>query len=104
MAGKAVLFPVIFSKKRIMKNTILKYTMLIAFLAIPFCQALAENKPIVIGNSRFTFITDNLVRLEYARHQKFLEDSTLFAVNRESGNMKVVVKKRAVSTFSLHRP
>lgn len=36
----------------------------------------------VIGNSRITFITDHLVRLEYAPHQEFLNDSTLFAVVR----------------------
>lgn len=36
----------------------------------------------VIGNSRLTFITDHLVRLEYALHQEFLNDSTLFAVVR----------------------
>lgn len=36
----------------------------------------------VIGNSRITFITPHLVRLEYALHGAFLDDSTLFAVTR----------------------
>ena len=44
----------------------------------------------VIGNSRLTFITDHLVRLEYALHQEFLNDSTLFAVVR--GEYPVDVK------------
>lgn len=44
----------------------------------------------VIGNSRITFITDHLVRLEYALHQEFLNDSTLFAVVR--GEYPVDVK------------
>ena len=39
------------------------------------------DNPTVAGNSRITFITDNLVRLEYAEDGKFLDDSTLFAVN-----------------------
>lgn len=42
----------------------------------------AENNPITVGNARMTFITDNLVRLEYAMDGKFLDDSTLFAINR----------------------
>lgn len=44
----------------------------------------------VIGNSRLTFITDHLVRLEYALHQEFLNDSTMFAVVR--GEYPVDVK------------
>ena len=43
----------------------------------------------VIENSRITFITDNLVRLEYANHQKFLNDSTLFAVIRKDCDVEV---------------
>lgn len=43
----------------------------------------------VIENSRITFITDNLVRLEYANHQKFLNDSTLFAVIRKDYDVEV---------------
>lgn len=43
----------------------------------------------VLGNSRITFITENLVRLEYANRQKFLNDSTLFAVVRKNYNVTV---------------
>lgn len=43
----------------------------------------------VIGNNRITFITENLVRLEYARHQQFLNDSTLFAVVRTDRQLGV---------------
>ena len=43
----------------------------------------------VIENSRITFITDNLVRLEYANHQKFLNDPTLFAVIRKDYDVEV---------------
>jgi hypothetical protein len=41
----------------------------------------SSSNPVVIGNSRFTFITDHLVRMEYAQQGKFLNDSTLFAVD-----------------------
>ena len=64
------------------KKTILKCLMY-------FCLAVNINtysvyaKSFVIGNSRLTFITDNLVRLEYANNQEFLNDSTLFAVIRK---------------------
>lgn len=59
----------------------------------------------VIGNSRLTFITDHLVRLEYALHQEFLNDSTLFAlvrgeypvdVNHEQEGRKHVFSTRAM--------
>ena len=51
-------------------------------LSVSFVFAQQEN-PVVIGNARFTFITSGLVRLEYALNGNFLDDSTLFAVNRK---------------------
>lgn len=56
-------------------------------------MALAAN-PFVFGNVRFTFITDNLVRMEYAQNARFLNDSTLFAINRQVGNVEVTTEKR----------
>lgn len=53
----------------------------------------------VIGNNRITFITENLVRLEYARHQQFLNDSTLFAVVRTDRQLGVRHEQKG-STFS----
>ena len=47
----------------------------------------------VLGNYRLTFITDHLVRLEYAVGQRFLNDSTLFAVNRRDFPVEVTMKK-----------
>lgn len=47
----------------------------------------------VLGNYRLTFITDHLVRLEYAVGQRFLNDSTLFAVNRKDFPVEVTMKK-----------
>lgn len=55
--------------------------------------ASAIDKPIVIGNARFTFITDNLVRLEYAENAKFLNDSTLFAVDRTPREVDVKMEQ-----------
>mgnify|MGYP002542384194 CR=1 FL=1 len=64
-----------------------------ASLLFCFCLSVyAIDNPIVIGNSRITFITDNLVRLEYANHAKFLNDSTLFAVDHSRRNVDVNVE------------
>lgn len=63
---------------------------LMFFCIISFVHSLSINaKEFVIGNSRLTFITDNLVRLEYANNQKFLNDSTLFAVIRNDYDVDV---------------
>lgn len=70
------------------------------------CAALAgraDSRPVVIGNSRFTFITDHLVRMEYAQHQKFLDDSTLFAVDRSPREVDYSVARRG-RTYVLSTP
>ncbi len=55
---------------------------------------LRADNPFVIGNSRLTFMTDNLVRLEYASGGAFVDDSTLFAVNRlPSADVDVKVER-----------
>lgn len=73
-----------------------KYVLYIGWLLLsllPCCGQATEN-PIVIGNSRFTFITDNLVRMEYAENQHFLNDSTLFAVDRTIKSVDVKLKQQ----------
>lgn len=40
--------------------------------------------PLVLGNKRITLITPTLFRLEYAREGRFLDDPTMFAINRDS--------------------
>lgn len=54
----------------------------------------AADKPFIVGNSRLTFITENLVRLEYADGAKFLDDSTLFAVNRTPREVDVHLERQ----------
>lgn len=78
-----------------MKRTSFKVILLTGLFVLSGMLIRAENNPVVIGNSRFTFITENLVRMEYANHQKFLDDSTLFAVNRYPGNVDVKVEKKS---------
>lgn len=63
------------------------------FMLIGFGMAFAAN-PFVIGNYRFTFITDHLVRMEYAMDAKFLNDSTLFAVDRTVGEVDVKTERK----------
>lgn len=78
-----------------MKRISFKVILLTGLFVLSGMLARAENNPVVIGNSRFTFITENLVRMEYANHQKFLDDSTLFAVNRQPGNVDVKVERKS---------
>ena len=63
-------------------------------LTLTAVVAKADGNPVVIGNSRFTFVTEQLVRMEHAAHRKFLDDSTLFAVNRRPGDVAVKVEKK----------
>lgn len=74
-----------------------------AMLALAALTVGAENRPVVIGNSRFTFITDNLVRMEYAWDQKFLDDSTYFAVVRRAADVAVSVAREG-RTYVLTTP
>lgn len=53
----------------------------------------AVTEPVSIGNVRFTFITDNLVRMEYALNGNFLNDSTLFAVDRTPKDVDVKIEQ-----------
>ncbi len=65
-----------------------------ACFAVTAFTAQAIEKPIVIGNYRLTFITDNLVRLEYAKGGAFLDDSTLFAVDRTPREVDVRMERQ----------
>ena len=55
--------------------------------------ASAISEPVTIGNARFTFITDNLVRMEYALEGSFINDSTLFAVDRTPREVDVDIRQ-----------
>ncbi|MGL5683938.1 MAG: TIM-barrel domain-containing protein [Marinifilaceae bacterium] len=61
-----------------------KFKLYLLFYALTFLYGIdicAQN-PIIIGNARFSFISEGLVRMEYAENQNFLDLPTLFAVNR----------------------
>lgn len=60
-----------------------------AVLAFSMAASGLSARTFILGNSRITFITENLVRLEYANRQKFLNDSTLFAVIRKDYDVAV---------------
>ncbi|MDL2223926.1 DUF5110 domain-containing protein [Bacteroidales bacterium OttesenSCG-928-M06] len=57
--------------------------------------ASAQN-PVTIGNARFTFISPDLVRLEYAENSKFVDEPTLFAQNRniDFDEVEVIEKEK----------
>jgi alpha-glucosidase (family GH31 glycosyl hydrolase) len=65
--------------KRIVQAAI--FALVVAWTA---CAALAADSQITVGNARFTIITPNLVRLEYANGGAFTDDPTLFAGNRSA--------------------
>ncbi|AZQ65001.1 DUF5110 domain-containing protein [Flammeovirga pectinis] len=54
----------------------------------------AQTNPIVLGNARFTVITPELIRLEYAVDQDFVDDPTLFAANRTARTSDFEVIKK----------
>ncbi|MGL5317383.1 MAG: TIM-barrel domain-containing protein [Bacteroidales bacterium] len=54
----------------------------LCILLLTGLNTLLAKNPVVIGNARFTFISEGLVRLEYAEDQEFLDDQTLFAFDR----------------------
>ncbi|MDR1023659.1 MAG: DUF5110 domain-containing protein [Prevotellaceae bacterium] len=60
--------------------------------------------PVTIGNARFTFITAGLVRMEYAIDGSFVDDSTLFAVNRNVGYADVHVEEKSKGKYTLSTP
>ncbi len=60
--------------------------------------AMAEKpaaNPLVFGNNRLSIITPTLLRLEYARDAKFIDEPTMFAYDRESmlDTDKIDIKK-----------
>ncbi|WP_221268942.1 TIM-barrel domain-containing protein [Mucilaginibacter sp. X5P1] len=72
--------------------------MLIVLTLICCLQPLASSaqNPIIVGNARFTIIRPELIRMEYATDGKFIDDSTLFAVNRNdfTTDFKLSIKGR----------
>lgn len=76
----------------------------IVLLSLVFSGVRAQNNPVVIGNSRFTFITPGLVRLEYALDGKFLDDPTLFAYNRKIDYQDVKTEKKEGNRYTISTP
>ena len=60
--------------------------------------------PVIIGNSRFTFITEQLVRMEYAQNGHFLDDPTLFAIDRSTECKDVKVEEKSKDHYVLSTP
>lgn len=72
-----------------------------ALLMLASLVATGADNPVVIGNCRFTFITDGLVRLEYALDRQFTDAPTLFAQDRTPRATAVsVVRKGRNYTLS----
>jgi alpha-glucosidase (family GH31 glycosyl hydrolase) len=74
-------------------------------LAACLCTAQAAvSNPVVVGNSRFTFITPHLVRMEHASEGRFLDDPTLFAIDRTARYDSVKVERQEDNRYILSTP
>ena len=82
-----------------MKRSIAFFTL---FFIVCFSIMSETKNPIVIGNARFTFISPDLVRLEYAQDAQFVDAPTLFAQNRtiDFNEIKVIEKEKDHYTIS----
>lgn len=69
--------------------------LLFVLLAFRMSDCLGQTNPVVVGNARFTIITPELIRLEYAIDRTFIDDPTLFASNRSSFSSDFNVHKLA---------
>ena len=58
--------------------------MLILCSAIDTPAAAPQGNPLVFGNARLSIITPQLLRLEYAKDGKFIDEPTLFAYDRSN--------------------
>src|SRR3954465_9170221 len=55
----------------------------IAFLLVLIAN-LAAAAPIEDGDARFTVITPNLIRIEISPQRKFVDERSMFAINRDA--------------------
>jgi alpha-glucosidase (family GH31 glycosyl hydrolase) len=77
------------------------------FLLSLFAMAVSQtaySNPVIIGNTRFTFYTDHLVRMEYAQNGRFLDEPTLFAVNRHPEYTGVKIQEKEGNKYILTTP
>ena len=80
-----------------MKKGILLSWLLITILLL---SAQAGN-PVIIGNARFTFITPGLVRMEYALDGRFVDEPTIFAMQRDTSFRDFTVENRGNHRYRL---
>jgi len=86
-----------------MKKNLNYIVLLIVFLGT--YNFYGQKNPVILGNARFTIITPELVRLEYALDGKFINEPTLFAANRKtlSKEFKVTTNKKGWTQISTSR-
>ncbi|MEG1615383.1 MAG: glycoside hydrolase family 31 protein [Bacteroidales bacterium] len=69
-----------------------------------FIIPLHGQNPVVIGNARFTFYSESLVRLEYAEKGAFTNDSTLFATNRNPTYGNISLEDKGNKRYEIRTP
>ncbi|MCL2291327.1 MAG: glycoside hydrolase family 31 protein [Bacteroidetes bacterium] len=67
---------------------------LIIFISILSFETQAQKNQVIIGNARFTLITPELVRLEYAENAAFVDEKTLFAQHRDTDFRDFTVEEK----------
>src|SRR6478752_2127116 len=74
-------------------SSFLKKPLYLCIAALFIGTAWAEENPIVVGNARFTVITPECIRIEYAPDGKFIDAKSLFAVERDARSSDFTLKK-----------
>lgn len=78
------------------------FFLLISFIIVVNFNSVIEAKnPVVIGNARFTFISEGLVRLEYAENAQFVDEPTLFAQNRINDFDEVNIVQKEKDSYTI---
>lgn len=87
------------------KPTILLTTLFAVFFSIvaPAQERPAEN-PLVFGNTRMTFITPTLFRVEYAYDGQFVDAQTMFAYDRSKLTDQVTIKPLGDNRYEIRTP
>jgi hypothetical protein len=70
-----------------------KHFFCLILLALSNLIAAQNPNPLVIGKTRFTIITPELIRMEYATDGQFIDNQTLFACNRSAFSPDFQIKQ-----------
>src|SRR5436309_10857509 len=72
----------------------------VVFLIVARCALAAESNHVVVaGNARFTVIAPECVRIEYSPSAKFIDATSLFAINRVAAFTNFTLSREGNATM-----